>query len=218
VNIAAVTWDAAGTLIAPHPSVGAVYAEVAGQHGFERDARELDAAFWPAFKVVQAAWRVPYGADDEDARRFWTRVIETTFAEPLPYELCCDLYDAFAVARRWRVLAGVRAALALIAARGLPQAVVSNFDVRLGPLLEECALGPFVAVVTSTAVGVPKPGPAVLLAACARLDVRPDQVLHVGDSEREDGGLCAATGARWLRVDAAVGIPLAELSRLLATP
>jgi putative hydrolase of the HAD superfamily len=211
--IRAVTLDAAGTLIAPQPSVGAVYAEVAAAHGLAREAAELDAAFLPAFKAIQGRWGVPYGASEEDARRFWHAVIEATFAEPLPYEIACELYDTFATAARWRVLPGVRQALAAISGRGLPLAVVSNFDGRLPPLLGRLGLGPFAAVITSAALGRAKPDPAPLLAACTALGVVPAEVLHLGDSEREDGALCLATGARWLRCSE--GIPLDELDAIL---
>jgi putative hydrolase of the HAD superfamily len=211
--IRAITFDAAGTLIAPHPSVGAVYAEVATAFGLERDAAELERNFLPAFKSVQARWGVPYGADEDDARRFWHAVIEDTFGEPLPYEIACELYDTFATAKRWRVLPGVRDALTLIGDLNLPMAVVSNFDNRLLPLLSELYLGPFCTVVTSASVGRAKPDPAALTQACRILDVTPQEVLHLGDSEREDGGMCAATGARFLRCDG--GIPLAELADIV---
>lgn len=213
--VRALTFDAAGTLIAPHPGVGAVYAEVAARHGFERDADELERAFAPAFKAVLATWPAPYGADEADARRFWDGVIAATFAESLPYELCCDLYDAFAQAARWRVLPGAREALALAARRSIPCAVVSNFDLRLHALVGQLALGPFAAVVTSAQVGRAKPDPAPLLRACDLMGVAPRGVVHVGDSEREDGAMCTATGASWLRVDPAVGIDVARLDALL---
>ncbi len=211
-GIRAVTFDAAGTLLAPHPSVGAVYAELAAVHGLERSAAELQQAFGPAFSAVQAAWGVPYGADDEDARRFWIEVIRGTFGEPLSYELYMDLYDTFAEARRWRVLPGAREALACCARRGLPTAVVSNFDCRLAPLLAACDLRP-TTVVPSTAVGRAKPDPAPLLEACRRLGVASTEVLHLGDSQREDGGMCAASGAHFMHVTQ--GIPLELLDEQL---
>ncbi|MBA3709800.1 MAG: HAD-IA family hydrolase [Planctomycetes bacterium] len=214
--IRAVSFDAAGTLFVPHPGVGAVYAEVAARHGIVRDACELESRFRPAFAAAQRRWRVPYGADDSDALTFWAEVISGTFGEPLPYETVCDLYDAFASATRWRLVPGAHAAVDLARAHGLPTAVVSNFDCRLEPLLAGIGLGPFDAVVASTAVGRAKPDPAVLIEACRRLGVVPADVLHLGDSEREDGVMCVAAGARWLRVDPLVGIPLEELSAILA--
>ena len=210
-----ISFDAAGTLFVPHPSVGAVYAEVAAACGLDRDPAELEARFRPAFAAAVARWRVPYGGDDQDARRFWAMVVEETFAEPLPYELVCELYDTFATARRWRVLPGVREALTLIAARGLPTVVVSNFDARLPLLLADAGLGPFAAVVTSAQVGAAKPDPAALVAACRQIGVAPTDTLHLGDSAREDGGMCVAAGARWLEVDPRQGIPLAGLTAML---
>jgi putative hydrolase of the HAD superfamily len=215
VPVAALSFDLVGTLVLPHPSVGAVYAEVAARHGLERDAGELDAAFPAAFAAVRARWPVPYGKDESDALRFWGLVIEGTFGEPLSYEAVCDLYDAFASAARWRLLPGARDAVALGRERGLPLAVVSNYDARLRRLVDELALGSFAAVVASTDVHRAKPDPAALLEACRLMAVAPESVLHLGDSEREDGELCAATGARWLRVDPAIGIPIAALRAML---
>ncbi len=198
MTVRAVTWDAVGTLIAVAGSVGGVYAEVAAAHGMTIAAADLDARFHGAFHQVATRWGVPYGADEADARAFWDQVVRATFAVPVPDALPRDCYDVFAEARCWRVLPGVREALAAIAARGLPQAVVSNFDIRLPPLLRDLDLGPFVTVVTSAGVGAAKPNPAPLLAAVQTLGVTPREVLHIGDSAREDGGL-AASGCRvWL--------------------
>ncbi len=216
--IRAVTLDVAGTLIVPFPSVGVVYAEVANAFGFDADAAQLEQDFPAAFTQVRSQWAMPYGMNDDDARRFWHAVIDATFGQPLPYEIGCELYDTFATARRWRVLPNVRAALSLIVQKKLPMAVVSNFDARLFPLLDELQLGPFVNIFTSASVGRAKPDPAALLAACAAMQVEPTEVLHLGDSTREDGDMCAASGAQWLRCSAE-GIPLAELTAILrATP
>jgi putative hydrolase of the HAD superfamily len=215
-RLRAITFDAAGTLFVPHPSVGAVYAEVAWACGLERDAQELEDAFAPAFKRVREHWRVPYGANEEDARRFWAAVVEGTFGEALPYELACELYDTFARAQRWRILPGVKEALLLARSHDLPIAVVSNFDCRLQVLLAELALGPFAAIVTSTMVGAAKPDPRVLLSACTRIGVPPALVLHCGDSAREDGEMAIAAGAEYLACSAELGIPLAELAARLA--
>lgn len=213
--IRAVTFDAVGTLFVPSPSVGAIYAEVAAGFGVYREPAQLEAAFFPAFKHIQSTWHVPYGADESDARRFWHTVINATFSEPMPETLTSALFDTFATAPRWRILPGVRDALTLIGERLITMAVVSNFDRRLPPLLNDLYLGPFSAVITSAAVGRAKPDPAPLLMACRVLDVAASEVLHLGDSEREDGGMCQAAGARWLRCDG--GIPLDELTDILRT-
>lgn len=213
---AAVTFDAHGTLIAPHPGVGAIYAEVAAVYGLERDPAALDAAFPAAFARVREGWAVPYGADEADARRFWAEVVTATFAEPLPSEVVWDLFDTFAGPSRWRVLPGAQAALQLVATAGLPCAVVSNFDLRLPGILAGLGLGPFAAVVVSAQAGAAKPDPRPLFAAAGSLAVDPRRILHVGDSVREDGAMCAAAGCAWLAVDPAAGIDVAALRAALA--
>jgi putative hydrolase of the HAD superfamily len=204
--IRAVTFDMTGTLAVPHPGVGAVYAEIARRHGLDAEAGALDAAFPAAFTAAVAAWPRPFGADDADALRFWGRVIAGTFGHELPWELVCDCFDAFAEAGRWRVLPGVRETLAAVRARGLPVAVVSNFDCRLPGLLAGLGLGPFACVVTSAEVGRAKPDPAPMMAACARMGVAAAEVVHVGDGAREDGGMCAACGARFVVVASGAGM------------
>lgn len=198
MTVRAVTWDAVGTLIAVAGTVGTTYAEVAAAHGVTVRAEDLDARFPGAFKQVLARWPVPYGADDADARAFWDQVVRATFAIPLPDDLPGACYEAFAEPHSWRVLPGVREALALVAARGLPQAVVSNFDVRLPGLLAALGLGPFVTVITSAGVGAAKPDPAPLRAAAQGLGVPVADLLHIGDSATEDGGLAACGCRVWL--------------------
>jgi len=211
-----VTFDAHNTLIAPEPSIGAIYAEVARTYGLERDPADLQERFPTAFRTTYGEWPVPYGATDEDARAFWIRVVERTFAEPLPNEVAWECYDTFARAGRWRVLPGVRETLAGVRNLGLPMAVVSNFDARLPPLLDELGLGPFITVVVSATLGVAKPDPAALRAAAAAAGCDPSAVLHIGDSEREDGGACVACGATWLPVVPGAGISIAAVRAMLS--
>lgn len=213
--VAVVSFDAAGTLIAPHPGVGAVYAEVAAAHGVAADPAALEAAFPAAFTAVRDAWGVPYGRDEADARAFWATVVRATFGGDLSDRLAQALYDEFARPERWRVLPGAREALALVAARGRRAAVVSNFDGRLEPILAGLGLGPFAALVVSCRVGKAKPHVAPMMALARELGVLPRAVLHVGDSEGEDGRMCAAAGCAWLRCDPQRGIDPAALAAAL---
>lgn len=213
--IRAVTFDAHGTLIRPEPSVGRIYADVAAAFGVDADPATLEAAFPAAFAAVRANWPVPYGADADDARRFWQAVVERTFARALPAGLAEALYAEFARPARWRALPGAREALACCAARGLPCAVVSNFDARLPALLAGLELGPFAAVIVSAEHGLAKPDARLLILAARRLGVATTQLLHIGDSQAEDGALARAAGCAWLPVDPARGIDPAALARAL---
>lgn len=213
--IHAITFDAVGTLIVPHPGVGDVYAEVAAAYGVHCPVAEVARRFPAAFAAARAAWRTPYGADEDDARRFWARVVKDTFPVPLPARAVDAIYLAFAQPGRWRVLPGVRASLAVVVARDLPCAVVSNFDCRLEPLLAGLGLGPFTTVITSAEVGRAKPDPELLFTAARHLCVQPRQILHVGDSPVEDGAMAAAAGAHFQLVPSGEGIEAAKLYHLL---
>ena len=68
------------------------------------------------------------------------------------------------------------------------------------------------AVVVSDALGLRKPHPRIFEAVMARLDVGPEEVLHVGDSLRADVGGAAALGIRTAWVTRRVRDPQAALA------
>ncbi len=214
-----VSLDAGGTLLEPWPSVGTVYARAAAAAGFgDLSASVLDRAF-------ATAWR---GRGEFDySRPAWARVVTGTFggltpaaAEPGLFEA---VYSAFACADAWRVFPEVPGVLQSLRQRGLRLVVVSNWDERLGPLLESLGFGGlFEFVLPSIEVGRPKPAPEIFGVAASRLGVSPAAILHVGDSLREDVAGAEAVGWRsvWLdRLGAAgcSGARVGSLSALLET-
>jgi len=199
--IKAVSFDAHGTLILPEPSPGTIYARQARTHGIDEDPTELDARFPRAFAEVRAGWPVPYGADEDDARRFWSEVIAATFTGPVPGALVGELFAAFGRRECWRILPGAEASIAAVVAAGLPALVCSNFDLRLPALLDDLGLGPFAAVVVSSQVGRPKPSPDCFVRALEICGCAAGELLHVGDNPREDEPACRAAGVRYLAVD-----------------
>ena len=196
-GIEVVSLDAGGTLLEPWPSVGAVYSRAVLTAGLaEIPSLELDRGF-------AAAWKGRGGFDY--SRGAWARLVEQAFsglttaaADPRLFEAA---YSAFARPDAWRVFPEVRSVLQTLRGRGLRLIVLSNWDERLGPLLDSFGFaGEFEFVLTSTEVGVPKPDRFFFEAACTRLGVAPSAILHVGDSWREDvaGALGAGWRALWL--------------------
>lgn len=114
----------------------------------------------------------------------------------------------------WQEAASTRPALELLAARGVPVAVVSNIAHDIRPLLAAHGLlDLFSAVVLSFEHRMQKPDPAFFLAACRELDVAPEDALMVGDDPAGDGG-AAKAGIRTLvlpRVSGGEDAGLAEL-------
>jgi len=133
--VRAVSFDAHGTLIAPRESIGVSYAAIATRHGIIADPAVLQQRFVAAFSHWRAHWPVPYGADEADARRFWTAIITDSFGRDVPTACTRELFAFYARAEAWRVLPGAREALTLLRSRRLPSAVCSNFDARVHRVL-----------------------------------------------------------------------------------
>jgi len=201
--IRAVTFDVGGTLIEVWPSVGHVYAEVAARHGVKGlSAGVLDQRF-------AAAWRA--------ARKFsysrsgWAGLVDATFRgltdRPPSRTFFAELYARFAAPNAWRVFEDVVPTLDALAARGLELGVISNWDERLRPLLEQLKLASyFEAIVVSCEVRSSKPACAIFEHAVQRLGLPPEAVLHVGDSLPMDVRGARAAGLSALLLKRATGV------------
>ena len=86
--------------------------------------------------------------------------------------------------RHTTIYPGVKEGLAQLRARGFPLACVTNKSERFTlPLLETIGLSPyFEEVVSGDTLPRKKPDPAPLLHACDALDVKPRDMLMIGDS------------------------------------
>jgi putative hydrolase of the HAD superfamily len=214
-SIQAVTFDVGGTLIEPWPSVGHVYAAVAGEFGVKCHPEELTSGF------VQA-WRARGQFDYSQAA--WFALVRETFgarARHLPPEFFPRVYQRFVAREVWRVFDDVIPTLERLHARGIRLALVSNWDERLQPMLEGLGLSSyFEVVVSSHEAGAIKPDPEIFDMAARRLGVHPGRILHVGDSLREDffgatsAGLAAVLIDRDATADEAAG-RIATLERLV---
>lgn len=207
--IRAVLFDAVGTLIRPYPSVGAVYARAAAAHGARCRARDLEAQFRPAYRELSPErffGRSRLQTTDPRERRWWrkvvTRTLERAGCSPAPPGATDDAVEAFSHAAAWRPLAGAIEALRALRAGGVKLALVSNFDSRLHRVIEELGLAPyFSAVAVSSEVGWAKPSPRIFGAAVARLRVRPEEAVMVGDRRMEDYDGARAAGLHALLLD-----------------
>jgi putative hydrolase of the HAD superfamily len=199
-RIRAVTFDAGGTLIEPWPSVGAIYAEIAAEFGFRCEAERLTAGFFAAWQSRSA---FAY------TRAEWFEVVQHSFRESCDVSLKMfdAIYERFSESRCWRIYDDVLPALEQLKARRLRLAVISNWDDRLVPLLQSLGLvNHFDAIFASALVGAHKPSPKIFHHAAALLEVPPDEILHIGDSQNEDivGARAAGFQARRIRREGAV--------------
>ncbi len=198
-SIRAVTFDVGGTLLAPHPSVGTLYARASAAFSTSSISSDLlDARFRDAWSGAQPFLH---------CRENWEKLVDEVFAglleHPPSRTFFPDLYTEFGRASAWRLFEDVLPTLDALAAEGFDLGIISNWDDRLRPLLRELRVDRyFNCVVISCETGFAKPSPVVFEEALRQLGHPAAAVLHIGDSLHEDFG--GATGA---------GLPALHLRR-----
>jgi putative hydrolase of the HAD superfamily len=179
--IRAVTFDVGGTLMAPWPSVGHVYARVAAAHiGFSADPQRIT-------KQFVNAWRSR--GEFDYSREGWFDLVRHSFhgVAEVSETLFTALYDSFSTHDAWRVYDDVIPTFEALQKRNVRLAVISNWDTRLKPTLQSVGLYDYFEVITvSGEHGHNKPAREIFDAAAAALKLPPDEILHIGDSHRED--------------------------------
>jgi putative hydrolase of the HAD superfamily len=200
-DIRAITFDVGGTLIEPWPSVGHVYAEVAEAHGHPFAPEELNRRFHAAWNAKQ---------NFRHSRADWAALVQATFGAVQSDKFFPELYDRFASAKVWRVFDDVRPTLLRLKAQGVKLGIISNWDERLRPLLDQLELTPFFdAIVISSEVGYCKPAPEIFREALRLLELPAQQVLHVGDSNDEDVQGASRSGLKAV-IRKPLGFPFGE--------
>lgn len=186
----AVTLDAHGTLIALRDPVSALDRSLR-ERGIERDVRAIRIAF-----AEEGAYYVPRSLEgrDADSLAVLRRDCAAVFLRALAADLDpAQFVDAYMSALVFEPLPGVPEALVRLRARGLPLAVISNWDCSLGERLSELGLEHYFDFVLSSAEArVAKPDRHIFELALERLGVRPERALHVGDQPADEEGARAA--------------------------
>lgn len=211
-KIAAVTFDAAGTILTPAPSVGHVYTRIARRYGVNADPVALEEAFHFTFQTAtrRADRPAPFDRPDVEQYVWWRDVVHAAFHHVGAlisfgdgFEAYFDeLFEYFARPDAWRIYDDVLPTLEWLRERHVPLAVISNWDNRLHRLIKRTPLAPFMDfVLTSADAGSMKPSPRIYSEAARRLGVAPGMILHVGDSAREDVEGARAAGLHACHID-----------------
>jgi putative hydrolase of the HAD superfamily len=208
-DVRLVTFDGLGTIFRLRaPSVGAVYARYAGLDASGPAADRLEAAFRAVHEA--AAPCDASRASDPDAleRDWWRARVEETFARaaiagaPPVDRFFDDLHEHFATAEAWALHDDARAAIEKLRAARMKLAVVSDFDGRLGRVLDGLGVAAlFEAVVAGTRAGAPKPFPGPFLAALRAAGLPAAVCVHVGDHPVKDVQGALSIGASAILVD-----------------
>lgn len=179
-QIRAVTFDVGGTLMAPWPSVGHVYSRVAAELGIVADPERITTQF-------VNAWRAR--GEFDYSREGWMDLVRHSFhgMAEVTEKLFVALYDSFSTHDAWRVYEDVAPSFEILQKNNFRLAVISNWDDRLRTTLRNVGLHDHFEVITvSGEHGVNKPAREIFEKTARALGLAESEILHVGDSHRED--------------------------------
>lgn len=187
MSIRLLTVDAAGTLVRPWPSVGAVYGRTAREHGIEVSDGEVDREFYKTFGRLQTCKQTNEGEEIE----FWRQVVTQTFR---PFagnknldSLFEELWNLFAKGECWKLAEKAESTLNTLRERGYELAVLSNNDARLRGVLADLRIDQaFDHLFISSEMGCEKPELEIFRKDEQTMNRKPNEILHLGDSHSRD--------------------------------
>jgi putative hydrolase of the HAD superfamily len=190
----AVLLDAGGVLVLPNPWVVATVLRAAG------GSIELD----DVHRLHYAATAAMDSTRDRDWVHYNRVFVRHAGIEESQVERVAEILESLYVAPAmslWNVVPdGVVEQLRDLAATGVAIAVVSNSDGTVESVLRRCDI-PFDIVIDSTVVGFAKPQPEIFGFALEKLNVAPENAVHVGDTAWADVDGAHAAGVRPLHLD-----------------
>src|SRR6266446_3022867 len=205
--IKAISFDAVGTLFYLTKTVGDHYAYVGREVGLDFDAKELERAFHAAWKKAPQRAAID-GPRENDDRGWWRKLVDVVLDQVAPslsefdrdnfFEIA---YEHFAEAAVWELYPEVPEVLEKLRPP-LQLAVISNFDGRLRFILQHLGISKFFThIFVSSEVGADKPDPEIYRRALKFIDLKPNEVLHVGDDPERDWEAASAAGLSIFRLD-----------------
>jgi putative hydrolase of the HAD superfamily len=205
--IKAIFFDAVGTLFYLTRTVGNHYAAVGTEIGLKLDADKLDRAFVSAWQHMpkRSAIDGPRESDDKD---WWRELVSLVLDQTAPSLNQLDrdnffevAYEHFAEAGVWELYPEASDVLQQLKPR-FQLAVVSNFDGRLRLILQHLGISKyFTHVFISSEIGADKPDPEIFRRALNLIELKPPEVLHVGDDRERDWEAANAAGLSIFRLD-----------------
>ena len=205
--IKAISFDAVGTLFYLTKTVGDHYADIGREVGLDLDAQELERAFHTAWEKMPQRAAID-GPRENDDRGWWRKLVDVVLDQVAPslsefdrdnfFEIA---YEHFAEAGVWELYPEVPEVLEKLRPP-LQLAVISNFDGRLRFILQHLGISKFFThIFVSSEVGADKPDPEIYRRALKFIDLKPNEVLHVGDDPERDWEAASAAGLSIFRLD-----------------
>ena len=203
-GVRAVFFDAGGTLLYPHPSVGEVYSRVAAEHGVVACQKQLNEKFREVWNQKDGLAMAAL-TDEKSEKNWWREIVRETFKPFKAFRdfefFFDDLYDQFASPKTWQLYDETHAVLEYFKSRGYVVGMISNWDRRLLNLCDAFDITKYFDFKLISAIyGKAKPHRDIFLEALRLAGVQANEALHVGDSLEDDvqGAMSAGVRAVWL--------------------
>ena len=205
--IKAILFDAVGTLFYLTKTVGDHYALVGDEIGLKLDAKKLDQAFHASWKQMPQRAAID-GPRENDDKGWWRELVDLVLDQVAPSLSEVDrdnffeiAYEHFAEAGVWELYPDIRDVLEKLQPR-FRLAVISNFDGRLRFVLQHLGISKFLShIFISSEIGADKPDPEIYRRAARLMNLKPNEILHVGDDPERDWNAAGAAGLSIFRVD-----------------
>lgn len=167
----------------------------------------------------------------ESDRRYWIQMYEFMlerlgagryFSEEAIHQIGHELYDVFTGPEHYCLFDDVMECLTKVSERGFKMGVISNFAPTLRNILQSKGILHFFdPVIVSTEVGLEKPNPAIFRLALERAGLAAQEVLYIGDHDRNDLWAPAQIGIDALKIkryNNSGGAGIVSLRELLINP
>jgi putative hydrolase of the HAD superfamily len=203
-QIRAVFFDVVGTVLFPNPPAPKVYADVARSAGLDTTTEEVRSRFIEAFNAEEIIDRAAgWVTSEERERDRWRNIVAATLGGVTDPEGCFQqLYEHFGRSTSWQLNEDIGQVIAASHERGILVGLGSNYDSRLGKVLDGFPeLAPLRGrTVISSLVGFRKPAAEFFQKVIEVADCEPGEVLFVGDDIDNDyrGAIAAGLEARLL--------------------
>lgn len=204
----AVFFDIGNTFMHPNPSVPEVFTDVANRMGHAIVLEDVEGCMpqVDAFYQNEYLHDGDFWCDHDRAVQIWLDMY--TFmaqycgiTKDVP-ELAQAVYDEYLLPDKWAVFSDVDETLKGLKARGYRLGVISNWDASLEGLIRDMGYLPyFDEIVSSAAVGTRKPYKDIFDIALERMEIKPEDAIHIGDLPEADGEGATRAGIRPIIID-----------------
>src|SRR5262249_1381837 len=148
------------------------------------------------------------GPRENDDKGWWRDLVDLVLDQVAPSLTALDqdnffevAYEHFAEAGVWELYPEVAEVLEKLQPH-FHLAVISNFDGRLRLILQHLGISKFFSrIFISSELGADKPDPEIYRRAARLMNLKPNEILHVGDDPERDWEAASAAGFSIFRLD-----------------